>query len=348
MISEIEKGYCAMTNFFENNLHRYMTPYKLGKPVLTGSGESGTYNETAVDCPFVFYHRGRFHMLHIGFDGKGYQTGMAVSDDLINWEHKGVVLKREDHVGWDRFGAAGIWIVKESDDIWTLPTLKKIDGRYWMIYHSYPDEGYEAGAAKIGLAWSDDEELLIWHRLKEPVFSWEGGADWEDGGLYKSSVIQSDGRYYMFYNAKNKASNWIEQTGMAFSDDLLSWRRFEGNPVIKVTESAWDSKFCSDPCVVRDGDKWLMFYFGFNGMHAQEGIAVSEDLMNWEKYDKPILEYGIEGSIDELFAHKPSIIFYNNTLYHFYCASRRKTDGDKAVNMGYEFRCISVAASEKF
>lgn len=336
-----------MYKFFKENLERFLTPYKLGKPVLAGSGESGAFDEMAVDCPFVFYHRGRFHMLHIGFDGKGYQTGLAVSSDLINWEHKGVVLKREDNVGWDRVGAAGVWIIKESEDFGALSELKKINGKYWMVYHSYPDEGYETGAAKIGLAWTEDEELIEWHRLKEPVFSWEGGADWENGGLYKSCIIENEGRYYMFYNAKNRTmSKWTEQIGLAISEDLLHWKRYEGNPVVNVTEGSWDSLFCSDPCVLRDGDKWIMFYFGFDGMHAQEGIAVSDDLFHWEKYDKPILEYGREGSLDEYHAHKPSVLYYNDTLYHFYCASRKNREGDRAVNMGYEFRCITLAASK--
>jgi hypothetical protein len=36
------------------------TPYKLGKLVLGGSQVPGTFDEKAVDCPFVFSHDGRF------------------------------------------------------------------------------------------------------------------------------------------------------------------------------------------------------------------------------------------------------------------------------------------------
>lgn len=106
---------------------KYLTPYKLGRPVLTGSGQAGTFDALAVDCPFIFYHNGRFHMMYVGFDGTGYQTGLAVSDDLISWRRKGPILKRDDHVGWDRVGAAGTWILKSTNSIWDLPTLKK-----WM------------------------------------------------------------------------------------------------------------------------------------------------------------------------------------------------------------------------
>lgn len=93
-------------NITNIDVEKYLAPYKLGEPVLTGSGIPGTYDSHAVDCPFVFYHENQFHMLHVGFDGKGYQTGLAVSDDLIHWKHKGVVLKRDENVGWDKVGAA--------------------------------------------------------------------------------------------------------------------------------------------------------------------------------------------------------------------------------------------------
>lgn len=49
----------------------------------------------------------------------------------------------------------------------------------------------------------EDEELLKWHRLPEPIFSWRDGMPWESGGLYKACLIEVDGVYFAFYNAKN-------------------------------------------------------------------------------------------------------------------------------------------------
>ena len=63
---------------------RYLTPHKFGRPVLTGSGTPGASDEKAVDCPFVFQHNGAFYMAFVGFDGRGYQTGLARSRDLLN------------------------------------------------------------------------------------------------------------------------------------------------------------------------------------------------------------------------------------------------------------------------
>ncbi len=329
------------------HIEPYLTPYKYGKPVLVGSGKEGRFDAKAVDCPFVFQHNDKFYMMHVGFDGVGYQTALATSDDLLNWEHLGVILRRGEGSGWDSVNVAGTWIMKENR-IDAPPVLKKWDNKYWLVYHAYPGIGYESGSAKIGLAWTEDEQLLDWHRLPEPILVPEEGADWEKGGLYKECLVEHEGTFYLFYNAKNQdEGGWVEQTGLALSKDLKTWKRHEHNPVIPITPDRWDSGFASDPCVLRDdsNDQWVLYYFGFDYHRAQEGIALSKDLFHWEKHPEPIIRIGDEGEIDSIFAHKPSVISHNGVLYHFYCSCRRNKEGDPTTNFADEFRTISVAAS---
>lgn len=326
------------------NIEPYITPYKLGKPVLAGSGISGRFDYRAVDCPFVFRHRGLFYMMYVGFDDTGYQTALATSSDLLHWEHVGVILRRDEGAGWDSKNIAGTWILKEHE-LAGPPVLKKWNNKYWLVYHAYPEFGYEEGSAKIGLAWTEDENLLEWHRCPEPILTPEEGADWEKGGLYKECLIEHEGTFYLFYNAKNQDKRWVEQTGVAFSTDLKEWSRYEHNPVLKVTPDGWDSGFVSDPCVLQHNGEWVMYYFGYNYKQAQEGLALSKDLLHWEKYPEPIIKVGTDGEIDSIFAHKPSVITHEGVLYHFYCSCRKVKEGDPTVNYGKEFRTISVAAS---
>lgn len=334
-------------------IQKYLTPYRYKQPVLCPSGEEGAFDEKAVDIPFVFWHGEQFYMLYTGFDGKGYQSALAVSDDLLHWKHKGVILKRQaDTERWDRIGGAATWMIKESDDFQELPRLKKVDGKYWMVYHSYPNTGYENGPAEIGLAWTQDEELLDWHFPDKPVFSWRDGAPWEAGGLYKACIISHQDVWYMFYNAKDAQERWTEQTGMAYSKDLLNWTRCEANPLLRVNREGWDERFVSDPYIVKDGEQWVNFYFGYGKIyedghsHAQEGLALSRDLIHWEKVEEPILSYGAPGDIDSGHTHKASIVYHDGVLYHFYCATRPSREGDPAQAYG-EFRTICVAASKE-
>ena len=314
-----------------------VTPYKLGKPVLTGSGREGDFDSRAVDCPNVFSHNGKYYMTYIGFDGEGYQTGLAVSDDLLRWEKKGAILRRGTHMEWDSVGMAGTAVLTDRD-LYGGNRLRKWRGRYWMLYHAYPRNGYEEGSAEIGLAWTEDENLMEWHFHGEPVFSWRDGADWEKGGLYKADFLEHGGLFYLFYNAKDREyGDWTEQTGAAVSDDLIHWRRLSDRPVLPVDRQSWDSRFASDPQVFYDPaeKQWVMFYYGLGDLSACDGVAVSEDLLHWKKFPCPILTTGKEGEIDSLYAHKPYVIAKDGVLYHFYCAVRRAEGG--------QIRCISVA-----
>lgn len=322
----------------------YQTPFRHPQPVLTGSGIPGTYNEQAVDCPFVFRHRGHFHMLHLGFDGRGYQTALAISDDLISWTHYATILQRhDDSQDWDRAGAAGTWLLRASDDLDGIPRLLKLDGRYWLLYHSYPGTGYENGPAKMSWAWCEDEDLRHWHRLGHPVLSWEDGAPWEQGGLYRGAVIRANGRFAMLYNAKDRQDNWLEKTGLAWSDDLIHWTRHGANPVLEGTPNAWDWRFVSDPYPVRHQGRWLNFYFGYDGHHAQEGLAWSDDLIHWEKLPQPLLSHGNAHDWDETHAHKAAVFRHHGKLYHFYCGVRPAQPSDTARCKGNECRTILLA-----
>ena len=40
-----------------------LTPYRYPHPVLFGSGKTGAFDSMGVDIPFVFKHRGVYHML---------------------------------------------------------------------------------------------------------------------------------------------------------------------------------------------------------------------------------------------------------------------------------------------
>jgi hypothetical protein len=295
------------------------TPYKYDKLVLGGSKVPGAFDEKAVDCPFVFYHEGRFHLTYVGFDGTGYQTGIAVSDDLVTWERQGLMLARDPADPVTRYNVASASILRENE-LYSPGRLIKVDGRYVCAWHAYPSAGYEEGPAVIGLAFSTD--LKTWHR-EAPILQAADGAEWERGGLYKPYLVKDGDTFYLFYNAKTAEKNWHEQTGVAISKDLKTWRRHPGNPLLRNGgQTSPDARFASDPFVVKHRDQWAMFYFGLSGADrkARELVAVGPDPLHFTKRAEVLVDIGAEGSIDDDYAHKPALVYHKGDLYHFYCA----------------------------
>lgn len=326
-------------------LERLRTPRKHPGLVLEASYEKGAFDSLAVDCAFVFEHEGRFYMTFIGFDGAGYRTGMAESADLIHWEKEGLLLDRGPKGSSTEFNIALTWIVRDNE-LFGNGGLKKVDGQYLGTYHCYPRPGYETGPAAIGLCRSSG--LKQWE-LEEPFLhaSDPGAGEWERGGLYKSCLVEHDGVYYMFYNAKNAGANWVEQTGFATTTDLKQWKRYEGNPVIPVgPKGSFDDRFCSDPCVVRCGEVWVMFFYTLSSDgRARDSVAFSKDLVHWEKSGEILIDVGPPGSIDSRYAHKPAVFAKDGKLYHYYCAvapAPERRMGEVEVG---EIRGIAVAAS---
>ena len=323
----------------------YRTPYKYPELLLRGTGQVGDFDSKAVDDPIVFRAHGKFCMLYIGFDGTGYQTGLAESTDLLHWRRVALVGPRNPQSQWTRYNLAISSILRDKSLHGSGDALKH-NGRYLAAWNAYPNAGYEVGAAVIGLATSAD--LLHWE-LTEPILRPEDGAPWEHGGLYRPDLLRGvDGTFYLYYNAKTdtlpkeQGGGWREQTGVATSKDLKQWTRYSRNPVLSNgPHDSPDARFASNPFVMTYRDHYAMFYFGFTYTRpgrARELLAIGRDPYHFTKMPDVLIDVGAPGSIDETFAHKPSLIYHDGALYHFYCAVSGKYPN--------EVRGIAVARSK--
>ncbi len=323
----------------------YRTPYKYPHLVLSATGRKGDFDQRSIDDPIVFRAKGAFQMLYIGWDGVGYQTGLATSSDLLHWKRTALVGPRDPAAKYTKYNLAISSILRDKQ-MRSRGEAIKVNGKYLAAWNAYPSPGYEEGAAVIGLATSSD--LLHW-QLGEPILRPEDGADWERGGLYRPDLMLDSGTYYLYYNAKtanlpaSEGGGWREQTGVATSKDLKTWVRYAHNPIVPngprgsatypeanpiskkqpATPDARDSRFASNPYVVKNGREYAMFYYGFPYQRpgrACEMLALGPDPYSFAKVPEVLIDTGPPGTIDETFAHKPSVITYDGALYHFYCA----------------------------
>jgi predicted GH43/DUF377 family glycosyl hydrolase len=281
------------------------------------------------DVPCVYQLPGqpdKWFMSFIAFDGKGYNSFVAESRDLLHWTDPKLAMGYGPPGEFDFGGCVVGAFLYESYDVQAPRLLKRRDGKYWSLYGCYPRQGgYELRPGYEGVAVSDDG--LAWRRAKDQPILAVQDADcgaWEKDCIYQPWLVEHDGRFFDFYNAANGGT---EQMGVALSEDLLNWKRHPGNPIVRNRVEGYDAQFCSDGKVFRDGDHWAMFYFGVGRGGAHIMIAFSRDLLHWTAHPEPLYKAGGHpGGLDRQYAHKISLVHNpkNDTFYMHYCACGNK------------------------
>ena len=286
----------------------------------------------STDCPCVYQLPGqpeKWFMSFIAFNGHGYNSFVTESADLLHWTNPRLAMGFGPTNEFDHGGCVIGAFLYDSYDIKAPRLLKKRDNKFWTLYGCYPRQGgYELRPGYEGVACSDDG--LSWRRAKnQPVLAVQDSdcGPWEKDCIYQPWLVEHRGRFFDFYNAANGGT---EQTGEAFSTDLLAWMRYPANPVIHNRTDGYDAQFASDPKVFRDGDHWTMFYFGVGHGGAHIMVAFSRDLVHWNAHSEPLYKAGGNPSgLDQQYAHKISLVFNpkDETFYMFYCACGNKGRG---------------------
>ena len=320
------------------------TPYKYGMVVAPQS------NFRKYDCPTVYRENGKWYMTFVcydgkdGTDGRGYETWMAESDDLLHWTILERVLalpptKQGHELGsWDQNQRGGFpsLIDYEWGGTYEMQAYKK---QHWMTYIGGPGTGYEAVNAplSIGMASTagDIATAHPWDTYNHPLMSFDDkdAQWWEQLTQYKSTIywikdkrqrIKGEEKYpfVMFYNAGGKDATHPkgERIGIALSRDLKHWKRYPGNPVFAHDS---DGTITGDAQLVRMGDVWVMYYFSaYNPTreyNAYNTFAASYDLVHWTDWTGDDLIIPSK-PYDEMFAHKSCVVKHDGIVYHFYCA----------------------------
>ncbi|WP_201301081.1 glycoside hydrolase family protein [Sunxiuqinia indica] len=304
------------------------TPYKYGLVLIP---DSSSYK---MDCPTIFRKDNKWVMTYIVFDGRGYETWLAQSDDLIHWDNHGKILSfSSDTTDWDTNQKAGYASLIDYD--WGGDyAINQYDGKYWMSYFGGNSKGYERGILSIGMAFTDQDPATVheWQRLDHHVLSpLDDDVRWYDNStMYKNFVIEDKEQhtghpFVMYYNARGDSINpdkGAERISMAVSDDMVHWKRFGDHPLINH-----HTGISGDAVFQKIGDIYVMFYFGAfwpdQDPAAFNRFACSYDLIHWTDWNGPNL---IEPSekYDALFAHKSYVIKHDGIVYHFYNAVDKK------------------------
>jgi predicted GH43/DUF377 family glycosyl hydrolase len=215
------------------------------------------------------------------------------------------------------------------------PFLFSWEGLYYMTFVGWDGIGYRTGLAS-------SRDLLHWK--KEGLILDRGPAGsvtafnaaltciLRDNNLYGNGTLKKvNGKFVGTYHAYPKAGyeSGAAVIGLCFSEDFHHW---EAGPVVLRPETGaeWERGGLYKSWLMEYESRYYLFYNAKNHTEPpwieQTGVAISTDLINWERYHaNPIVKVGEKGAFDDLFASDPAVYRYEDYWALFYFGN--STDG---------------------
>ncbi len=175
------------------------------------------------------------------------------------------------------------------------------DGRYHLFYDTDGPGGYA-----VAYAWSEDG--LHWVRPDLGLVTWKGDKEnnglaispgpegsWNDHMMCSCGVLYSPDKWRMWIAGyhKDAEERLHSQMTLLESPDPVHWQMVVDRPVVpNGPPGTFDHGFTRVPCVIKDGDKFRMYYTAGDGRNGWfVGYAESRDGLNWTKPTLGIYEY---------------------------------------------------------
>ena len=201
--------------------------------------------------PSVLKKNGKYLMWYCG-SIKPYMEdgttliGMAESEDGLHWTRL--------NGGRPLFGFTQEW----EDHAVMCPHVvyEEENGLFKMWYSG----GNNHEPVAIGYAVSRDG--LHWEKyVQNPVLTPDPAYIWEQHKVCGCHVMKDKDWYYMFYIGHLHEER--AQVGLARSrDGITGWEKHPENPIIAPDAGSWDGLSVYKPYVLKDGDRWVMWYNG--------------------------------------------------------------------------------------
>ncbi|MCD4731238.1 MAG: T9SS type A sorting domain-containing protein [Bacteroidales bacterium] len=262
-----------------------------GNPILE-HGDPGSWDSGDIMGPNILFENDTYYLFYFGSTNiltQSASIGLATSTNGYEFDKVSI----DDPI----FGPDGTGF-----DAWAVvdPVVIKDGGEWILFYGAKPTAGFGAGPY-IGQATATNPEGP-WIRQDNPILESGSSGEWDSYFMFPSSIIKTDSGYLLYYAAGSSFTNYW-QTGLAYFNGS-EWVKYddpstiappyaESDPVLKLGYSGhWDEQTASMSCVKKIATGLEMFYCGFNGSDRGIGYALSEDGINWDKFeDNPIFTY---------------------------------------------------------
>ncbi|MBN2449887.1 MAG: family 43 glycosylhydrolase [Lentisphaeria bacterium] len=234
--------------------------------------------------PAVVRFRGRYWLYYSlppyeGKAGRGWNIGIATSDNLVDWTRAGEIPQEGD---LERNG-------------FCAPGAIVIEGRVHLFFQTYGNGPRDA----ICHAWSDDGRTFQ-RDPTNPVFRPEG--TWNNGRAIDADVLLHGDRLLMYWATRDPAGK-VQMLGVsaapAHSDySRNTWKQLSGDAPILRPELPWEKQCIEAPAACSRNGRVILFYAGgYNNEPQQIGVAISNDGVRFRRLSEtPFLPNGAPGT----------------------------------------------------
>jgi len=181
-----------------------------------------------------------------------------VSEDLLHWQMEdSFVVLDSDKSSWDLHGVFS-------------PRVFDFKNQIFLFYG-----GSDGEKVRVGLATSSD--LKQWHRMQPSAILCGGPrGSWDENHVLMVDVIAYGNGFLGFYEGEARGNAY--GIGLAYSNDLLRWEKFSGNPILSFgKKDSFDEKMVCSPHVIIKNGKYFLFYSGHNRfMQGCCGLAIGQ------------------------------------------------------------------------
>ncbi len=230
---------------------------KNSKPILS-PGKLGTFDDNGVTPSCLI----KLKPNTLGLFYIGWNPGSTVRMHLFG----GLAISEDNGKTFKRWSEAPI-IERNSYNPYlnTAPWVIKVNNKYLMYYVSgtkwinknLPRYNIKIAYSNDGFSWKYKNDVCINFKNRS------------ENALARPFVFRDNNKWKMFFSSKGK--NY--KLGYAESNDAINWQRKDKVIKFKKSNTSFDSEMMEYFSVIKENNKYFMFYNGNN--YGSEGIALA-------------------------------------------------------------------------
>jgi len=229
--------------------------------------------------PSVIFFQGKHYMYYslppgIQEHQNGWHIGVAVSDDLDDWEKIAEILPE---ASYEQKGLCA-------------PEAQVIGDEVHLFYQTYGNRENDAichAVSSDGIHFNRNET--------NPIFAPTG--DWNVGRAIDAEIFIKEDSAYLFWATRDpgykKQMLGVSRAPLSGGFHRDSWEQLSEKPLLKP-KFPWEMNCIEAASVFQQQGKFFMFYAGaYNHEGQQIGLAMSDDLIHWTRTsEEPVLPKG--------------------------------------------------------